>query len=184
MDGPIGYVIRGPDIDVRFFDGAPVGIICRQCKSCLSHAYVPQSVNIPTSHQYGFGHTRDLQPLFSQELITIIRGETEQEFAQISFPNIADYSVVITQEIVEFDAKRRNVKFGPRCQFCDSHSYIVGATPAYLRAKALPDNGFFKTDLQFGGENGKSCLFIIGKKLKQKIQSRNLRGVYFSDAFG
>jgi hypothetical protein len=60
---------------------------------------------------------------------------------------------------------------------------VVGATPAYLRSYGLPENGIFRTDIEFGS-GYRSPLIIIGKLLKKVIQEQNISGIYFLDAYG
>jgi hypothetical protein len=41
-----------------------------------------------------------------------------------------------------------------------------------------------RTDIEFGGENGKAPLTIVGKVLNEEIERRRFRGIFFKDAYG
>lgn len=66
---------------------------------------------------------------------------------------------------------------------CGQFEWIAGATPAFLICNQVRPNSFFKTDLEFGGRNGRAALLIVGKELKEQIESRRFRGIYFHDAY-
>jgi hypothetical protein len=180
----VGYVLGGHDITVHLFDSAPDTQVCPHCKSCLDRSYIPPQLKIPASQRYGFGGTRDLQLLFSTDLIKLIGEMTAQKFELHPISRTPDYAYVIPHDLVEFDLERRATKIGPPCSQCMMPTYVVGATPAYLKCRSIPDCGFFRTDIEFGGENGKSPLIVVGKTLKDEIESRHFRGVYFKEAYG
>lgn len=184
MKSIVGYVLRGHDISAELFVNAASEVVCPRCKSRVDHLYIPPPIRINPSQKYGVGNTRDLQQLLSAPLLKLIDETTSHKFDRYLVCEDPAYFYVRVHECIEFDAERRKTKFGAPCAKCGLPGYVVGATPAYLKCHSLPDNGFFRTDLEFGGGSGKSPLLIVGKALKQKIESIHFRGVYFHDAYG
>jgi hypothetical protein len=183
-DTIIGYVLGGHDINAYFFEDAPRGVVCPKCNSCLDRSYVPKNIRIHRSQKYGFGDTLDLQPLFSKEFVDAIERVTKQKLDAAQVSTAPDFYHVRIHDVVEFDTIRRKSEAGERCSTCGNFKYFVGATPAFLKCNSLKCRGIFRTNMEFGGSNGKSCLIILGKSLKREIEQMHFRSVYFVNAYG
>lgn len=184
MTRAFAYVLRGQDINAYFFAGAPDGIVCPKCGSCLNRSYSPPTLNVQETPRYDFGYTRDLQPLFSKGLVDIINDQKGISLAANEMRDSGGYFNLAVTETIEFDAQRRKTRFGPRCDVCGQFEWIAGATPAFFTSRQVPTNGILKTDLEFGDRQGKSPLIIVGRELKETIESCHFSGIYFDDAYG
>jgi hypothetical protein len=182
MTDAFAYVLRGPDINARYYDGAPNGVVCPECGSCLNQYYVPATLRVQEATRYDFGHTQDLQPLFSKTLVDIINHKSKASLAANELRDSGGYFHLTVAETIEFDVQRRKTRLGPRCRVCGQFEWTAGATPAFLIGDQIPSNGILKTDLEFGDRHGKSPLLIVGRELKEAIESYRLPGIYFADA--
>jgi hypothetical protein len=179
----IGYVLGGHDINARFFKDAPDGVRCPKCKFWLDRSYRPSRISVHPSQKYGFGHTDDLQPLYSRALLDLLRRESTSEFRAYLVCERPEYYHVSPSEVVSFDPERRRTVFGSPCAVCGHPTHVTGATPAYLKCSSLPEWGFFRTDLEFA-DGCRSALVILGASLKESIERHRFRGVFFDDAYG
>jgi hypothetical protein len=127
--------------------------------------------------------TRDLQPLFSKSLVNIINDLNGNRLEATEMRGSGGYFHLAVTETIEFDPQRRKTKFGPPCDVCGRVGWIAGATPAFLLCNEVPLNGILKTDLEFGDRNGRSSLLIVGKELKETMESWDFPGIYFKDAY-
>jgi len=138
---------------------------------------------VQEARRYDFGGTRDLQPLFSKSLVNIINDLNGNRLAATEIRGSGgDFHLAVT-ETIEFDVQRRKTKVGPRCDVCGRAKWIAGATPAFLTSNHVPPNGVLITDREFGDRNGRASLLIVGKELKEQIESRGFPGIYFDDAY-
>ena len=179
----LAYVLGGPDIKAYFFEGAPIGIVCPKCNSCLDRSYYPLSMRVQEAARYDFGYTWDHQQLFSKTLIDLINESNENTLAVNEIPGSGGYFHAAVSKIITFDAQSRKTKFGPKCVSCGRFREVTGATPAFVTSNQISPNAVLETDLEFGGTVGKSPLLIIGPRLKQKIESFRLPGLYFKDVY-
>jgi hypothetical protein len=183
MTNASAYVLGGPDIKTYYFEGAPDGTVCPRCGSCLDRSYYPATLHVQEAQRYDFGNTLDLQPLFSKSVVEIITDLSGQRLAANEIRDSRGHFHLAVTETIEFDAQRRKTKFAPRCDACGRVGWIAGATPAFLTCNQVSPNGILKTDLEFGGQNGRASLLIVGKELKKQIETHRFPGIYFHDAY-
>jgi hypothetical protein len=183
MTDASAFVLRGHEIKTYYFDGAPDGTICPRCSARLNWSYYPGILDVQETSRYDYGNTQDHQPLFSKSLVDLINDLSGQRLAANEIRGSRGYFNLEVTETAEFDAERRKTKFGPRCDVCGHSEWIAGATPAFLIRNHIPGNGILKTDLEFGGKNGRAPLLIVGKDLKKQIETHHFPGIYFHDAY-
>jgi hypothetical protein len=177
------FVLRGHDINAKFFEGAPKDMFCPRCGSCLNRSYYPSTLSVQGASRYDFGYTQDLQPLFSKSLVNVINDQTGTSVAANEIRGSGGYFHLAVPETIQFDAQRRKTEFGPRCGVCGQFEWVAGATPAFLIGDQVPPDGILKTDLEFGDQHGKSPLLVVGRKLKEIIESHAFPGIFFNDAY-
>jgi hypothetical protein len=183
MTNASAYVLAGHEIKAYYFDGAPDGTICPRCSSRLNWSYYPRTLKVEETPRYDFGYTQDLQPLFSKSLVEVINDLSGQRLVANEVRGSRGYFHLAVTETVEFDAQRRKTKFGPKCEVCGRVEWVAGATPAFLICDHVPVIGVLRTDLEFGGKNGRAPLLIVGKELKRQIETHRFPGIYFHDAY-
>jgi len=85
--------------------------------------------------------------------------------------------------VVRFDAIRRKTQFERLCGVCGQHEVVVGATPLFLLPGAMvPENGFARTDLEFGSRDAKTPVIVSGHEVIHIVQRARLRGLVFKEA--
>ena len=85
---------------------------------------------------------------------------------------------VVGEIVVPFDAAKRATRFLNQCQVCGRYEEIIGATPVFLKAGSeVPDNGFARTDLEFGTGDRKSPMLLCGATAAVAFTNANLSGV-------
>ena len=80
--------------------------------------------------------------------------------------------------VVAFDAAARETRFEKPCPVCGTYEEVAGATPVFLKPGAVvPDNGFARTDLEFGSGDEKMPLVLCGDQAAQVLKSKRLKGL-------
>jgi hypothetical protein len=78
---------------------------------------------------------------------------------------------------VSFDAKARGTRFVKQCSACGEYESIVGATPVLLVDRAsLPNDHIARTDIEFGSNDEKSPVFILGDDAAAALSALHLTG--------
>jgi hypothetical protein len=98
----------------------------------------------------------------------------------LSFTPLAgrQLSFKVGEIIVPVDFVKRGTRFLKRCDVCGRYEEVIGATPVYLKDGAsVPDNGFARTDLEFGTGDRKGPVFLCGSGAAAAFGAANLRGV-------
>ncbi len=80
--------------------------------------------------------------------------------------------------IIKFDKEARKTRFLNYNIECDGYKEIIGANPACIKNKIIED-GFFRSDIFFGSNEGKSPLYFIGKKTKEKLETAKIKDINF-----
>ena len=87
--------------------------------------------------------------------------------------------------VVQFDSEARETQFQNRCPACGDYQYVTGATPVFLKpGSAVPENGFARTDLDFGSDDAKAPLVLCGDEAVRRLKRRRLRGLTFVKEVG
>ena len=93
-------------------------------------------------------------------------------------PDDRTFFSIQADTVVRFDAKRRGTRFEKQCSACGRFESVVGATPAYLmEGSPIPDQGFRRTDLEFGSDDEKSPLLLCGPSAGQALKAAKLKGL-------
>lgn len=103
-------------------------------------------------------------------------GYTNIEFRP--FAKTKKFYWLVAKNEVEFDSQRSKTRFMDYCEACGNYESVVGVTPAFLKGidKPLAD-GFYRTDLAFGGENAKTPVTIIGVETYEKMKKEKFKGI-------
>ncbi len=85
---------------------------------------------------------------------------------------------VLGEIVVPFDAVKRGTRFLKRCEVCGKYDEVIGATPVFLKeGPQVPDNGFARTDLEFGSGDRKGPVLLCGPAAAAAFAEAQLRGV-------
>jgi len=64
---------------------------------------------------------------------------------------------------------------------CKGYESVIGASPVFLKIKELIPDGFFRSDLCFGGYSAKTPAQLIGIETMKKIKSAGIKGIDASE---
>lgn len=79
--------------------------------------------------------------------------------------------------IVPFDAAARKTRFIKPCSECSEYESVVGATPVFLvGGSSVPNGRIARTDLEFGSNDEKSPLFLLGDDAASDMLALGLSG--------
>ncbi len=93
------------------------------------------------------------------------------------------YHLLATKE-VRFDVSRHTLRFEQLCAHCGNFDSVVPAHPTYIQVREALADGFFRTDLLFGGGNGKSPLILVGIDTHRKLKESKFKGLSFHPVYG
>jgi hypothetical protein len=78
---------------------------------------------------------------------------------------------------VAFDAEARRTKFEGLCSTCGQYQSVIGATPIMLvRGSAVEASGIARTDLEFGSDDEKAPLVVLGDEAAEKLIAHGFSG--------
>jgi len=111
----------------------------------------------------------------------------EQDYANVrllEFTNDPDhFHLVVDEPVLKLDIERMRIRFLNRCPACGNYEEILGPYPLrIMRSDVLPD-GFYRSDLVFGGFSRKHPLIIIGLETGEKMEA-GLKGIIFHGVYG
>ena len=88
------------------------------------------------------------------------------------------FSWVMPTLVVRFDPERRGTRFENLCPSCGRFESVIGATPAFLQpGESVAENGFARTDLEFGSNDEKGPLIICGAYSAEVLKIARLTGI-------
>ena len=115
----------------------------------------------------------------------VVVKEDVRLFLEAMFPEGIRYvsldrglSTIRPKKVVAFDAAARKTRFGKRCDTCGEYEWIVGATPVKLLSSVvLGDAEIARTDLEFGSNDQKNPLILLGDVVGSALASRAFSGL-------
>jgi hypothetical protein len=177
----LGHVMYGHENGGSYFDGAPDGVLCPNCRACLNFDYFPNDLEIET--YYDISATQDNRLIFSERAKNFLVERFDvRVFTVGAWKNSALFHVV-PRHIVPFNATGRGTRFVDHCNVCGSYKSIVGATPAHLALENMERQCFWRTDIVFGSYEEKASLVVVGLDTARDMQDRGFSGCVFFDAW-
>jgi hypothetical protein len=134
-----------------------------------------------TDDRFDASYTYDGYLIVSERFRSITDGPGVRFIGLLSDPGF--YSLVV-QNVVMFDAKRRQTIFEQPCGECGRFFVVAGATPVFLMASDPLCDQLFRTDIEFGTGNEQHPLIILGSGLAAQLREADLRGVDLSPVTG
>jgi hypothetical protein len=94
-----------------------------------------------------------------------------------TLPNDPRYLSVTADIVVSFDSERRQTRFDKQCPACGRYESVAGATPVFLQEDSVvPENGFARTDIEFGSGDQKSPVLLCGISARAVLMGAGLKG--------
>jgi hypothetical protein len=171
------FRLSAPDNDLLFFEGrssvarCPVcGTLTRKWEEDLSSFPIPVTLEDDVSCSYDGVLVATAR--FRNAVI-------EDEMSGMAFrPLQAGFFAARPTTVVEFDSAARETRFEKLCPSCDNYESVTGATPVFLvPGSAVPENGFARTDLEFGTGDAKAPMVLCGNEAARRLKGRRLRGL-------
>jgi len=172
----IGYSVYGHDNDTFFFEGRADVARCDACGHLLKK-WKERLDGIPIGNQkYDIGYSYDGVLVVSERFRQLYEssGMTGLRFR----PLLGGFYSVRPVGEVAFDAERRRTKCLNQCPKCGFYEAVIGASPVFLKpGSVVPDNGFRRTDIEFGSGDQKHPLVLCGKPAGAALNKARLRGL-------
>jgi hypothetical protein len=126
--------------------------------------------------------TYDGYTLVSYKFRDFCRQHAWQGMDFVRLPADNDFFVLRLALILPFDADRRRTRFLDKCPTCGAFYGVIGATPAYLRGVTEPiQDGFFRSDFEFGSGPGQGPLTFIGLGTAEELRKQRFQNYYLKE---
>ncbi|MBP5231832.1 MAG: hypothetical protein J6333_00325 [Planctomycetes bacterium] len=171
----LGYSVYGHDNDTYFFRERNDVKRCPACghlldkwKERLGNASLSKK-SLEVSYSY------DGVLVVNERFMDVVHKEG---LAGLSFIPINDgFFHIRPKEEVKFDAEKRKTRFINQCPMCGNFESIVGSSPVLLVANAIPENGFVRTDIEFGSLDEKHPLVLCGLHAGHVLKANKFAGL-------
>ena len=149
-----------------------------QCEKCGFMINRPINENYrPPSKALDLSYTYDGYLIVSGKFRSFVQGNN---YSGVMFQPLekTEYSVFSCSNVLEFDAIKRETRFIDYCDECDRYAEVIGATPIFLKGVTEPlDDGFYRSDIEFGTGSGKHPIFMIGVETYLKLNAEKFSGL-------
>lgn len=175
----IGYSISAPDNNSTM-NGARAGTPCVKCGLTLDRWSVNDDFELKVK-------TFDLSYTFDGFSIVSSRFQRFCEVHQydtLQFRTLAkepEFFVFDVTRVLRFDAARRGTRFEDYCDLCKRYRFITRAVPVILLDTDHVPEGFSRTDLEFGSNDAKAPILLVGRETKRALEVSGLVGLDYRD---
>jgi hypothetical protein len=170
--------MRAHDGEAFFFEDRSAAIFCPICGTLLARNFLPNSVR--PKKKWDICSTYENRKIVTQNFKEWCErfGFTGLQFRQVC--DSPPYYHFWPSRELSFDSKRAHTQFMNRCVRCGNYESVIGASPLGLIDVSQPiDNGFFRTDLEFGSRWEKSPLIIVGIGTKELMEQEGFERIHF-----
>lgn len=157
---------------------------CNKCKYITEIWGIDLDIKIPKKILH-ISDTYDFYTIVSDTFIELFPTDTYKNVEYIQLNKYSHlYVMKVNGNVLSFDYEKRKTEFIKYCDECGKYKEVIGADPVYLKNIATPLlDGFYQTDIQFGSENCKRPLYIIGLDTYEKMKSQKFKNLYFEKVF-
>lgn len=172
----IGYSLYGIDNDSYMFEED----LANRCDKCGLRIGRPINEKFYLKNRkFEVSYTYDGYLIVSHRFKLFVEDNFYSGVEFSSF-ELKDYYSLSCINILEFDAAKRETRFINYCDKCGRYNEVIGATPIFLKNITQPLNdGFYRTDLEFGSGSNKHPVIIIGVETYKKIKRERFKGIDF-----
>jgi endogenous inhibitor of DNA gyrase (YacG/DUF329 family) len=185
------YMLGGPTYratriggfhDWRFGqDGVPHPATCPECGSKTDRDYINPDFR-PKKRRRDINSTYDGCIIVSRRFRDFCRRNGWKGLTFVRLPADSDFFVLHISSLLRFDAKKRKTRFENPCPTCGGFYSVIGADPVYLRGVRKPiQEGFFRSDLEFGSGPMKHALTLVGIKTAERLTNRKFPKFYLKE---
>lgn len=173
----LGYELSGADNDSHMYIDAEGMSVCDKCGYKTDFDYINPNLKIKRPF-YDFSYTYDGCCIVSLEFKEYCK---RADYSNIEFKKIPAeplFFYFVVKKLLKFDVEKRKTRFENLCERCGNYESVVGANPAFLKDVEKPlDDGFYRTDQEFGSGNEKNPLIIIGVETYKKMKKEKFKGI-------
>jgi len=177
----LGYFVSGPDNDSFLNEG----LYGKNISECL--IYIKNRENF-ISPDFKIKRTNfDFSFTYDGALIVSYRFKdfcNRQKFEHLEFFKLSgqpDFYLFKVNKIIGFDTNRRKTKFLEYNKNCNEYNEVVGATPVCLIENKSLEDGFYRTDIEFGRGFAKHPLILLGLNSYELLKKEKIKGIYFKE---
>jgi len=156
------YRMTMPDNDLLFFRGRSDRKRCSVCGQLTAKREENlTSVSIARRPRFDVSCSVDGVVVVSRP----VRHALEELFpAEVQFDVLqSELFAALPRSVVRFDSDARKTRFEGRCDTCGQYRSIIGAKPIMLQAgSCVSPDGIARTDLEFGSDDEKAPLIVLG----------------------
>jgi hypothetical protein len=159
-------------------DGIPHPATCPTCGRKTDPNFVNPDYR-PKQRSWDISATYDGYDIVSERFRDFCRRHDWQGMTFVPLPATKDFFVLRLTSVLAFDSKRRGTRFEDPCPACNEFYNVIGVTPAFLRGVTEPiEEGFFRSDLEFGAGPEQSPLILVGIGTAEKLRKQKFRNFH------
>lgn len=176
----IGYSISGPDNDSYLFQDGWGKTVCEVLDFIENREdYISDSFRVKRAN-YNLSYTYDGALIVSQKFRDFCLRNSYDGLKFYQLKKQDNLYLMKSENIVKFDSTRRKTVFEDYQETCGRYNAVAGATPVCLLSKDEPEDGFYRTDIEFGGGYEMAPLIVIGKLTYEKMKLEKFKDIDFS----
>ena len=174
----LGYSISAPDNDSYMNEDMWGKDIC-DCLDFVKNRQAHLNTDFKlTKKNYDISYTYDAYLIVSDRFKQFCVDNKNGDILFYRLPNDEAKFLMTVNSIVKFDTKRRGTKFLNFNSKCNEYNEVIGATPVCLANNLTLPDGFFRTDMEFGGSYAKSPVILLGFDTYTKLKAQKFKGLY------
>lgn len=174
----VAYRLLIYDGDADFFEDRHASIFCRNCGTLLDKSYLP--TGLCPRKAYDICSTFDGRTLVNERFKV---WSDKRGYEGLLYHRVNErppYYALDLSNTVRFYSERAKTRFENKCPICGNFESVVGTYPLGLLQVETPlEDGFFRTDLEFGSRWEKHPLIIVGLRVRECMKQERFRLVDF-----
>ncbi|KQU73431.1 MULTISPECIES: hypothetical protein [unclassified Rhizobacter] len=175
------FVLWGADNDGYWTPDLKNDALCCPLCSCkLSRAIENPGFRLKKRH-YDLSATYDGFTVASAKFLALLEAVAPDSFdATELHANLRDgvrHWKLEFKRMLPLDLARARPVFGPRCDRCGRHTHVSGAIDYFVEGDAVPQQGLFRTDLEFGSGFEQGPILLAGVQTAQRLAQAGLKGL-------
>jgi hypothetical protein len=176
----LGQAVFGEDNDSYMYHDAPGVKRCPGCGYHLDPTFVDPGFRL-VRRGFDLSYTYDGCCIASERVKTFCERQGYPGMTFLPLPSTPGFFRLIVDRVVEFDAVRRETRFGSNCPVCGRPESVAGLTPVFLREGTVLNEGFYRTDLEFGTGDERSPCLLVAPSTFMRVARERWRGAYFKE---
>jgi hypothetical protein len=175
----IGYSISGPDNNSYLFEDGWGKTVCEVLDFIENREkYVTEKFRVKRSN-FNLSYTYDSALIVSQKFKDFCRRNKYDGLHFYQLKKQKELYLMKSENIIEFDSKRRNTQFDDYQESCKRYNSVAGANPVCLDSNEELKDGIYRTDIEFGSGYELSPLILVGVSTYEKMKIEKFNDIDF-----